>query len=400
MRYAEWKHGAKKFNARLRELSKVFAVPDEMVFEDREPELKMLEIMNLADETGFGVRAAKLNGRTVENLLFHLIKRPRSEKSGHYEKILKSRMSKRIVSLIWAFFAQEYTNENMAVAMKLAADYIERTGHAPPYLNIIREAGSKNPAALVAREITAGGSFINGFLNSHEISRESPLAAAAAALFLAGCGREGYFLNESWMLRLIRSGGPDIAILSNYLGVLPESEYIEAVNECLLERYGLPSAYGDWPGLPDALRTKFLRWYYLRQMRGHFGNNRKKYDCYVKYLPYFKNIGANAETGTLTIDFGDYFVTDDNPGSDYSFMNDKYTHNANRGELPYAEKKLPEARDFIIKDTADGTIRLNFHDVGRLYVTEAIEIRLGIMPDTRASSSIIASKSRRVIYGI
>jgi len=407
MAYGEWAFNVKKLFDSIGEIKPKFPVPDEMAAEDRKAEsealINRISGIDDGDITGY---AARMRGRDVENILFAVLYYAPEDMVDKLLTVLEKRMSRRIITLIWAFITYAYDNPRADRLINVSAGRIRRSGTDTPQAEMVLKIFGKKAPAAVADEILHSDDTLNGFFKKYEISRESPLAAAVAGHYFVRCEKHGFILNEGWMIRVAASPVIDGGVLNNYLSALNEEEFSIAVNDAILVSYGLPVQPGDWPGVGAANQLKFKRWCFLRELREYCANNKSKYNCLIKYLPYFKNvkkISGHENQEILVVEFPDFYIVDTEREAGYSYLvNGRAFGRLFEGGEPalnVRDMQLFEGREYILDETAEDEdeeiLRLNFQNVGKLYSIETIEIWLGLSPDTRASRSILAKKQGR-----
>lgn len=426
----EWKHKTPILRKCIDDIAGQFRLPREIVHEDRSGEIARLtgEILGLRDDD-LPRYAVKMDGRSVETLLFALLAGPdRADGSGgdggsgsdgssgsdgarreRLERLLELRFSRRIVVLICAFYAWRYEDGEMACLAESAAGYAAGRGLDIPQVHMLKLAvGSrgeaKDIAEALAAEVVGEDSHLNSFFRKYDLDRESPLALATVKKTLAVCGRKGYTLNEGWMLRLIRAGEAGPEILEHYIGSLDEHDYSLKINLAIIEARGRPVSPDDWPDVAARYKQKFIRWCFLKEFQDYYAANYVKLRFFTAYLPHIKNAGLMGEadaSGMLVVDFGEFVVLDTEGESDYSYLCEKDVFARVWGDqgLAVEKEKILGAREYILEDAQDQLTRLSFHAVGQLYAKEMIDILLGLMPDVRASQRIIASKNPRQGWG-
>ena len=372
----------------LNDLSKNFKLPDEIACEPHYGGKESFPVPvaeNGMDEERF---AAALTSRQVEELLRRIVK----DRSGEYPEILSrslaARMSKRIIALVWAYFAYDYQNEGMENAVSIAVRYAEQRGIDTLQAKMLRMAKTGRLPDVFAQSALSSGLSLKNYFISIELSQESPLAAAVAKSVLLGCGKETLLLNEDWLLRLIVTGDADTALLKNYIGSLSENEYSVKVNIGILEHIGFPHSPGEWPSFPEELRLKFIRWRFLWELQKFYPHGGVKQRYFVMYLNYFKDVKVTENTvgeSVLIADFGSFVVVDENNTTDYAFLYEKsaYKRLWDDNGAAAGESNTFDARDFILSHIENDVIRLNFYRFGKLYVKDMLDILLEIVPDTR-----------------
>ena len=397
----EWKHEAPVFHKCLDELSCHFFLPDELIHENRDQEIGLLmEDVSCCRKETLASYAVCMNGRQVENHLFALLDSNCSGQAERLAELLSMRMSRRVVVLIWSFYAYCYENENIGLAIKPALKYIRESGLDIPQARMLETVELCEPARsveLLANLIREEGLSLNTFFRNNEISPESPLAVSVARKTLIACGATGFAINEGWLLRLIRDDKAGREVLENYISAVEEKDYSLAVNELIIEKMGRPVNADDWPGFSAFHKQKFLRWCFLKELRDFFSCSDYKLDFFARYLPWFKEVetmGGQDADGIFSIDFGKFVILDTQSGADYSFLCEKTAFERMRRENLFNADSLmlPEAREYILEDAREEVVRLNFHQIGKLYAKEMLDILLDIIPDVKYVKSLLASK--------
>ena len=400
----DWRHGAPLFQKCLEELSGRFSLPDEMVHENRAPEVEqLLREISALKEDKLAAYAAKMSSRQVENFIFAMLADPSVKQKERLAKLLSLRMTRRIIVLIWSFYTYYYEDENISYLVKPAVSYIRSSGLNIPQgkmLELIALHGEEHPIhavnALAVMSCEGGASLVDYFENN-AISPDSPLAAAVAQRTLAYGDASVFAINEEWLLRLINNDMVGNEVLENYIAAVDEREYSLTVNELIIEKMGRPVNPEDWPDFSEIHKRKFLRWCLLRELEDYFQYSRNKLDFFSGYLPWLKNIeiiqGADASE-LLSMDFGEFVIMDAQKGADYSFLCKKSAFVRIRQEELFDtdSRMLIEAREYILEDAQEEVIRLSFHQIGKLFAREMLNILLNIIPDARYAKSILASK--------
>ena len=282
----------------LDELSSRFALPEELVRQDRAPEVAALlaDIAGL-DEWRIPAFAACLSGREVETLLFALTDDYRSaDDESILLRLLDLRMSKRVIALIWAFYAERFEDPIMNSILKLAISFLDRTSLSVPQARTLNTVAGDDPIGTLGLAALAEGTSLNSFFWKYDISSRSPLAFAVAKKTLSICGGRIFAINEGWLIDLIRSGLAGAGELENYISSVNETDYSLSVNQAIIETMGKPISEGDWPGISERCREKFIRWCFLKELRDYFLPNKSKLSFFTIYLSYMKDVRTLARS--------------------------------------------------------------------------------------------------------
>lgn len=399
-----------KLRGILEELAGRFLLVEEFPFEDRAVEAR------IAAEEAFQVEgnrleayAIGLRGRTVENLIFACFddspEKPDPAKAGRLIEILRIRMNKRLIDIIWQFYQFKYrqNNPNISVILQIAAEYIEREKINTPEAEMLDIFYKNQGKERIVELLNQQSMPINSFASINKLNLKSPMLKSISVKYLSQCEQTAYHLNVAWMNRLIQEVSLQrlTELVSHYLNCFSVDEYITGINVSILDKMGYPYASLDWKDIPEELKRKFSDWNALRLLEGHFQTKtNQKYLLLSKYIGSSLKVFFLREDQLLVIDFGEFVIIDDLYLESYSFLVEKGYFIKIREELEtcpissFVKNRdvLIQARAYVIEETDSTVFQLDYQDVGKLYIKKTLDIMLGLAPDTRPSKNIMQVK--------
>jgi hypothetical protein len=388
----------KAFKEQLENLSEILPLPEEAA--PLEPPASAFETLARARAAANLRRfALSLPGRELDSLLL-LAGAPLSDDDQSLLcSLLAYRSTPRLAGLFWPVWQYRFENP---VANAIARVLIDNCLPCPPRDNLKRVLdGGVEKIVAAMREQSA---YVRTFLIEQGFLPDSPFGHLLFVRYFSSCGKEGFLLNEKTLASLLPlcSHDEQKGIITRYLSLLPEADYLYRINDLILSLWGGPYTSSDWQGVSDALRRKFLNWQSLRLLRDHFKTNKRKLSLLSAFIPSFRDIRFYGRA--VVLDFGEFVVADTDETSPFSY----YLKKERFGKiLPEFEetgdfnslrkrKKLPGAREYILEETEDSFMQLSYEDVGRLYIADMLKILLGAAPDLRRSKRPV--KRQKITY--
>jgi hypothetical protein len=318
------------------------------------------------------------------------------------QRILAVRSSRRLLDLYWPLFQFHFENRNVVETAKFLLDSLDSKSRENQSADNLALFVSGEGVADFFSELDAEPVPFGIFALRKKLILKSPLGISFMEQFFLQCGKDGYLLNTKRLLQVFDSVPPESAekILVNYLRQLGREEYIFEINMYILERWGAPFRSADWTGIPMELRRKFADWNSYRLLMLHFTRNMQKLRTLNRVIPYILHIRLENENRFMAADFGDFVIVDDNELSSYSYLlkknyyeslSDRITNYGADG-IKFSADRVPGARNFILDETEENFMQLEYNEVGKLYIMDMLRILLGIDPDLRPSKSIVRKK--------
>lgn len=251
----------------------------------------------------------------------------------------------------------------------------------------------------------AKGTLLGVFTADQRLGRRTPLYAMLRAAYFQECAHKSYLLDGEEFLRAMERAedAERRRMLLHFLQVHQVQPYPESITLRLVDWFGRPDEPPEeslWLQLAgkDADGGKpldaLVLWYRQWLLKRHLPAAPVKEQVFGRYLPYLRHLRVDEARQVMELDFGSFVIVDIKEIPLFSWVCDTVTLQLRhdtlvqtmRAQLQPSEqerairlKRIPEARDFIIEQENGELIRLVFEEVGRLYVCDLLDIKLGRM---------------------
>lgn len=395
-----------KLKSVLRELTPRFYLPDEFPLMSPDENVRLfLDKAAAASDAGLGKLSVIMKSSQLEALLLYLPLAQEGE-AAIIEHILKVRANKRLGLLLWPMLQFYYNNENILRAAKVLLSQLPDVSEATAPLHNLSSFVYGVGFELMIDKMNATSIPLALFAQHEALILESPLADKLFEAYFSQCDKSGFFMNGKRFIQIFERSAQSSGcqILINYLSKLDRLEFLEDVNNFIVNRWGEPFKSPEWSDIPMQLRQKFAEWISYRRLALHFSSNKLKLRILSSIIPYIRHIQLFDNGGFMAADFGDFYIADDNELSLYSYLIEKslyeklsegQAHQPGIDNLKCASERIAGARDFIIEDADESFIQLEYEELGRLYIMDMLNIKLKLTPDLRPTKSLIRKKRRK-----
>lgn len=346
----------------------------------------------------------QLKSTEIETLILCL---PFEEEYGaaFIASILKHRANKRLFEIFWPFYQYHYKNDNVAGVAKIIVSHDNNVGAETAALRNLRIFAIGDGFDVLLNKLLTDKTPLGVFAAEEALLVDSPLAERLFSLYFGQCHKDGYILNERRLLRIltILQRAELEQVVMNYILKMDRHEFLQDVNTYILEHWGEPFKSADWAAIPQDLQQKFVEWISYRRLKLHFEKNKVKLRILNNFVPYIRQVQLSGDASFFAADFGAFYIVDDNDISAYSYYVDKDMFESINGDadkhgfedIKDHFKELTDARGFMIDETEEKFVQLEYENLGRLYITDMLNIKLNVTPDLRPSKSILKKKQRK-----
>ena len=301
--------------------------------------------------------------------------------------ILKLRIKKRFFHYNWIMLQRHYSNKYLIESLHILMSYMEEK-HSDEYeqtlvgrLKIIDEDIIKRSLNLLEAEQTN----IKDFFRKYRIIKDSPFAKAFINDFFLQCNVDGYHRNAAVFIDLVEHLDSQIYLLINhYLDTLDVLEYIDSINNLLVERYNMPGDNMFWNNIEEKLCAKFLEWSKIKALEKHIGHNRTKFIFWNKYHQTISKITYNEELEMVFIYLDKFIVVDFKKDKNKSYLYKKTAFNKSlnifknqrgleKDQWPLNPDEIMTAKDAVLNDMDSNIYSLSYERVGKLYIQDILE---------------------------
>lgn len=304
-----------RFAAALEQVRKVHAFAEEIVKMDLSDEVdSFMQLVDGMDKDSLLQNAGSIRNTSLE-LIFHaLIQDIDSKQKNKLILLLSSRMKKRFFNYCWILLQGHYTNVNLIEAFTLLMEYMD-TNYHEEYARSLAGCIEKfdgnvieNALDLFMKEQLP----LDVLFKKYRVISESPFAIDIIRLYFTRCDRDGFQVNEKFFAGLIMDDDEIYPMVNHYLESVEVLEYIDSINNIIMERFGLPGKeqHVFWDGIEKANQGRYHQWAKLKALQAYMGNRTEKYDLWKDYYHSIRKVEYIQELGMIVIHLPKYVVVD------------------------------------------------------------------------------------------
>ena len=274
--------------------------------------------------------------------------------------------------------------------------------------DLVRFTMQADPLSHLLTEFMEHRTLLGIYAADQGLLRHAPLFQRLRERWFMICDTTSYLLDGHELLQGLELAGEETrhAMLARFLQVHSATSFPTKLTHRLIELYGKPDESLAWeaaemvrlenaPNLPDDKTMNGLHalneWYMRACMQAHFGEQSLKLDVFTQFMPFLRHIRHDEARQALLLEYTTFTVVDFQPVPYFSWVcepaeleiryEDMVRAMLEQGgqEPGYRRKKIADARDFVIEQEAGAVVRLTFAEVGKLYATDMLSIRLGLM---------------------
>lgn len=345
------------------------------------------------DEAHIADYAFGLKGRQLEALMHGLTEAQDWRQVKRAVDILCIRRSQRLAKLI-GFLAQYHYNSPSVsyLCERFTRACVE--GQIKEESFLWRFGAEKDKIAAFENAIAGEGQDMEAASRKYGVSENSPMAIAGFLSYFNRCDKTAFLINYKKVIALMKKLPVSVVfnMIANYLKALNLVEYDDNVNTAISEKLGQPYISAEWEAFPTALRDKFAQWSYLNRLKIHCEGRPEKFRILVNYFEHVRTNYALSDGHILITDFG-WLILVDVKGSNESYLYEKKLFDKEMDAWDNDENALPSffstkqdiltARQFMLSTLDAPCIKLSYEDI-EYYISEVLDIKLGIEPDMRS----------------
>lgn len=295
--------------------------------------------------------------------------------------ILSTRMKKRFYNYNWIMLQEHYTNANLSESFALIAEYIKDKVPSKYNQSLASKVSFKDDNIIeqALDVINFEDITLNEFFKRYGINRKSKFGKTLLQEFFLQCNSDGFQKNSQLFLAEIEN--PEnlpCPQISHYLEVMNVLEYVEDINNYLLNLYNSQDdSCGIWATISEELKIKLVEWNKLKDLGKYMGIHSEKYFFWKNYYGSIEKTEWYPELRMLLLYLPGYVVIDSEKDKDTSYLYKTKAFNidnlANWSADPDAVVSM---KDAILENERSDIYELNYEGLGKLYIRDYLEMVL------------------------
>jgi hypothetical protein len=303
--------------------------------------------------------------------------------------ILSQRMKKRFFHYNWIMLQEHYTNASLIESFILLMKFMKEK--YPIEYN--RSLASKlsfprgdlvNQALMVLDEEQC---TLSDFLKRYSFIEGSALSGALLETYFLQCSKEGFHKNADLFIKWINTlDSMPYSQIIHYLDVMSILDFVEDINNYLIEIIGLPGQSEHWNKIEKRFQTKFLKWIKFKDLGKYLGLNTDKFVFWNDYYHYVEKVECYPELGILFLHLPGHVVVDlkENSSTSYLYKNNIFhaayeqfdTAGGFEGKSSWpleSEESIEPIKNAILENNHSEIYELIYEGMGKLYIRDYLE---------------------------
>ncbi len=324
-----------------------------------------------------------------QELVFHaLMKEITQTQKNKLFRIISIHMKKRFYNYNWILLQEHYTNENLIESFALIAEYMKEKLPTKYELSLVGKLTIKdgNLLAQTLDILQSEESTLNDFFNCYNINNESNFARALVEEFFLHCDKDGFQRNFNLFIKEIQNPeNPPYPQISHYLEDMNVLDYVEEINNYLLNLYNDSKNTCFWDNIKDELRVKLLQWNKLKDIGKHMGIYSEKYCFWKNYYQIIEETKYYPESQLLLLYIPGHVIVDTENEKDVSYLYKKAAFGAvfrnldsfnNRISRSLDKDTVISMKDAILENKRSEIYELNYEGLGKLYIRDYLDANI------------------------
>ncbi|NLB43034.1 MAG: hypothetical protein GX815_12435 [Clostridiales bacterium] len=371
-----------KFHNALDTVRKSHPYVEEIAWMDRNDDvIKLLHQIDSLKGLALKEYAISLPNSKLE-LIFHaLMKEVTLEQKEKLFTIMNLRMKKRFYKYNWIMLLEHYTNVNLQESFALIAEHMKEKVPSKYNLSLASKVSFEddNIVEHAIDVLKSEESTLNDFFTRYGIKKESNFGKALIQDFFLHCDSDGFQKNSQLFLAEIQnpknSHSPQI---SHYLEVMNVLEYVEDINNYLLNLYNSQDdSCGIWAAISEKLKVKLIEWSKLKDLGKYMGIHSEKYYFWRNYYTAIEKTEWYPELHIMLLYLPGHVVIDAGKDKDASYLYKRAAFNIdNLANWSLDPELVVSMKDAILENKRSEIYELNYEGLGKLYIRDYLEMTL------------------------
>ena len=378
-----------EFNNALNSVRKNHPYAEEIIRMDRNDEVN--ELIHQIDSLNGPQLEEYANSLSNSNqeLVFHaLMKDITQTQKNKLFTIISIRMKKRFYNYNWILLQEHYNNANLIESLALIAEYIKEKIPTKYKLSLVSKLSVKdgNLVAQTLDVLQSEENTLSDFFIRYNIKNESSFARALVEEFFLHCDKEGFQRNFVLFIKEIQNHkNPPYPQISHYLEDMNVLDYVEEINNYLLNLYNDSKNTWFWDNIQDELKVKLLHWNKLKDIGKHMGIHSEKYLFWKNYYQIIEKTKYYPELRLLLFHIPGHVVVDTENEKDTSYLYKKAAFEAafrnldsfnNRISWSLDKDSVISTKDAILENKRSEIYELNYEGLGKLYIRDYLDANM------------------------
>jgi hypothetical protein len=329
---------------------------------------------------------AELKGYEVDELFYSLNQIDDVILLEKIFNILKQRVNKRHLKIVWGLLQHDWKNSSHLAAGKLVYTYMMQNCPEEYDKSLIQKFTSEDIDLMecVYQMLNGYTDSLDSFVEHWSIVKFAPFYWELSNKYLSHCKADKLQKNIESIKELFSNMDFESlsGVLENYLSKLQVNEFNEELCQLIVQRFEKPDS-SLWEGIAEEATANFEKWLGLRAIQSFFGKDSRSWEFWNKCRDAVLSVVEEQNTSSLYIYTERYvaFACQEHNylirKKVYRVLYEAYSFQKEQDDqvkFHDVVKNYITAREALLEGKISGVYKIDYENAGILYIREILEM--------------------------